>query len=228
MLMSFGEVLTVFALFLAFCSAKRDAELYCGACHVLVDEIDYAIKQIDPRKTIQVGSFRVDPKGDQKTWEIPYARSEVYLTELVETVCERMNQYAQSTNPQTQKKTYVRTSSRNGETLSLSNISMNQDISKALRFACESIIEDFEDDIVKLFSKEGPKLHELQNSLCLDTAELCTEPAAEKQVTKPGENAETAEAETTEAETIETEGTETESSKPEGSQPEAGEIHEDL
>ncbi|XP_035657724.1 protein canopy homolog 2-like [Branchiostoma floridae] len=226
MLMNFGEVLTVLALFWVFCSAKRDAELYCGACHVLVDEIDYAIRQIDPRKTIQVGSFRVDPKGNQKTWEIPYARSEVYLTELVETVCEKMNQYAQSTDPDTQKKSYVRTSSRNGETLSLSNISMNQDISKALRFACESIIEDFEDDMVKLFSKEGPKLHELQNSLCMETAELCSEPASEKQVTKPA--AERAEAETTEAETTETEGTEPENTESEGTQPEATEAREDL
>ncbi|XP_078581131.1 protein canopy homolog 2-like isoform X2 [Branchiostoma floridae x Branchiostoma japonicum] len=160
------------------------------------------------------------------TVEIPYARSEVYLTELVETVCEKMNQYAQSTDPDTQKKSYVRTSSRNGETLSLSNISMNQDISKALRFACESIIEDFEDDMVKLFSKEGPKLHELQNSLCMETAELCSEPASEKQVTKPA--AETAEAETTEAETTETEGTEPENRESDGTQPEATEAREDL
>ncbi|KAI8497082.1 Protein canopy 2 [Branchiostoma belcheri] len=226
MLLNLGEVLAVFSLFLAFCTAKRDPELYCGACHVLLDEIEYEIKQVDPRKTVQVGSFRVDPQGNQKTWEVPLARSEVFLTEVVESICEHMNQYAQSTNPQTQKKSYVRTSSRKGETLTLSNISMNQEISKALRFACESIIEDFEDDIIKLFSKEGPKLHELQNKFCMDTTELCSDPVSEKQVIKP--EAETAEVETTEAETTKTEGAEPETKESEGTQPEATEIHEDL
>ena len=39
-------------------------------CRALVDEVNYAIGKVDPKKTIQVGSFRVDSKGNQGTYEV--------------------------------------------------------------------------------------------------------------------------------------------------------------
>ncbi|GCB63754.1 hypothetical protein scyTo_0013243, partial [Scyliorhinus torazame] len=44
----------------------KDPEVYCGVCRALVAEIDWAIKKVDPKKTIQVGSFRISPDGSQK------------------------------------------------------------------------------------------------------------------------------------------------------------------
>jgi len=31
----------------------------------MVDEVIFSIREVDPKKTLQVGSFRVDPNGDQ-------------------------------------------------------------------------------------------------------------------------------------------------------------------
>ena len=39
-------------------------------CRALVDEINYSISQVDPKQKVQVGSFRVDSKGNQKTYEV--------------------------------------------------------------------------------------------------------------------------------------------------------------
>ena len=37
---------------------------------------------VHPKKTIDVGTFRVDALGDKKTVSVAYARSETYLTEV--------------------------------------------------------------------------------------------------------------------------------------------------
>jgi hypothetical protein len=55
--------------------------------------------------------------------------------EILENVCERMNNYAESTNKETGRKSYIRTSSRTGEAVTLENISMSGDIAKSLKFA---------------------------------------------------------------------------------------------
>lgn len=46
-----------------------------------------------------------------------------------------MNDYAESTDKKTGRKTYVRTSSRTGEAVKLENISMSGEIAKDLKFA---------------------------------------------------------------------------------------------
>lgn len=42
------------------------------ACRALVDEMEWAISQIDPKKMIQTGSFRINPDGSQSVREVTY------------------------------------------------------------------------------------------------------------------------------------------------------------
>lgn len=153
------------------CNNERK-DLYCGVCKIIADEVKWDISQVDPRKTIEVEGFRIDSQGNQQSKSIPYARSETHLAEVLENVCERMNNYAESTDKTTGRKSYIRTSSRNGEAVTLENISLSGDIAKALKFACESVIEDHEDEILEIFKKEGEneveELCERQTELCID------------------------------------------------------------
>lgn len=148
----------------------KDKELYCGVCHVIADELQWEISQVDPRKTLEVESFRVDPRGNQNTKKIQYARSETHLIEQLDNMCEKMNSYAESTDPNTGKKSYIRTSSRSGEAVTLSNVAISGDIAQKLKHACESIIEDYDDDIIASFKKErkDPKKY-----MCRTTTGLC-------------------------------------------------------
>ena len=50
-------------------------------------------------------------------------------------MCEKMNNYAESSDPATGKKSYIRTSSRNGEAVTLSNVAISGDIAKKLKHA---------------------------------------------------------------------------------------------
>ncbi|KAM7439648.1 Protein canopy 2 [Porites harrisoni] len=163
-------VLLAVAFLVSSTLGAKDKELYCGVCHVIADELQWEISQVDPRKMLEIESFRVDPKGNQKTRKIQYARSETHLIEQLDSMCEKMNNYAESSDPATGKKSYIRTSSRNGEAVTLSNVAISGDIAKKLKHACESIIEDYDDDIIATFKKErkDPKKY-----MCRTTTGLC-------------------------------------------------------
>ena len=148
--------IVVFMVVLISCLARaavNNKEVYCAACEVIVDEIDYAISKVDTKKTIQIEGFRVDPQGNQKQKTIPYARSEVHLTEIVENLCSNMNKYAQARDKSTNKLKYIRTEARDGEAITLENVSLSGEISEKLRYVCESIIEEHEEDIISYFKK---------------------------------------------------------------------------
>uniref|UniRef100_A0A3B4WZV5 DUF3456 domain-containing protein n=1 Tax=Seriola lalandi dorsalis TaxID=1841481 RepID=A0A3B4WZV5_SERLL len=47
-------------------SPFTDIHLCFPACKAIVDELNYSISQVDPKKTINVGSFRLNPDGSMK------------------------------------------------------------------------------------------------------------------------------------------------------------------
>ena len=53
--------------------------------------------QIDPKKVVEGGSYRIAGDGSQPgTRNVPYARSQTHLNELIENICEKMEDYAQA------------------------------------------------------------------------------------------------------------------------------------
>uniref|UniRef100_A0A8B9J0P6 Saposin B-type domain-containing protein n=1 Tax=Amazona collaria TaxID=241587 RepID=A0A8B9J0P6_9PSIT len=158
------------ALLLPTACARRSQDLHCGACRALVDELEWEIAQVDPRKTIQVGSFRINPDGSQSVVEVPYARSEAHLTELLERVCEKMQEYGEQLDPGTQRRSYVRVLSRDGTKLELSGVSIHGDVASSLKFACESIAEEYEDELIEFLSHEADNV---KDRLCSKRTDLC-------------------------------------------------------
>ncbi|KAI0207662.1 Canopy-like protein 2 [Lamellibrachia satsuma] len=152
-------------------NARRDKTVNCGACTAMVDEVAWEISQIDPKKTIQVGSFRIDPQGNQKVREVPLATSEAHLTELLENICENMKNYARSVDNVSGQTTYIRTSSRNGKGIRLSNVQISGDTHKSLKFACEGLLEEHEEDIIGLLRNSET---DLLTKICVDMADVCT------------------------------------------------------
>lgn len=160
-------------LMIMLTEAKKDKELYCAVCRALVDEVSYSIGQVDPKKLVQVGSFRIDGKGNQLTKQVPLARSEVHLTELLEGVCEKFKDYSETKNS-AGKTSVVRTASRNGKPISLKNISISSEKQKLIRFACDTILEDHEDEMMAAF-KQYTEQTETEEKICRELAELCSE-----------------------------------------------------
>ncbi|XP_045907957.1 protein canopy-1 isoform X1 [Micropterus dolomieu] len=154
---------------------KRDKVLYCSACKAIVDELNFSISQVDPKKTINVGSFRLNPDGTMEDKKVPLARSETHLHELLDGVCNSMSDYSLHVDPDTQHKQYMRFAPRSSETTGnfpdFKNFQFDgPEASSALKFACETVVEELEDDIISLFSQDVKHVHE---ELCNRVSDYC-------------------------------------------------------
>uniref|UniRef100_A0A9L0JLN4 DUF3456 domain-containing protein n=1 Tax=Equus asinus TaxID=9793 RepID=A0A9L0JLN4_EQUAS len=110
---------------------------------------------------------------------IPLAQSEAFLTDLLDKVCERMNDYKLEEDPVTKKKTFKRFAPRKGDKIykEFKKFYFYSDAYRPLKFACETIIEEYEDEIFSLIAQEA---HYLADKLCSEKSGLCeTAPHAE-------------------------------------------------
>ncbi|XP_029007495.1 protein canopy homolog 2 [Betta splendens] len=151
-------------------AARQGQDIRCGACRALVDEMEWAISQIDPKKMIQTGSFRINPDGSQSIREVPLARSEGNLLELMESVCERMEDYAERRESSTTRKSYIRIKPRDGGAMDLSEAMLDSRVTAGLKFACETIVEQHEDEIIEFFAHETENV---KDKLCSKRTDLC-------------------------------------------------------
>ncbi|XP_036311239.1 protein canopy homolog 2 [Pipistrellus kuhlii] len=167
-----GRLALLLGALLGAAWARTAQDLHCGACRALVDELEWEIAQVDPKKTIQMGSFRINPDGSQSVVEVPYARSEAHLTELLEEVCDRMKEYGEQIDPDTHRNIYIRVVNRNGEPngVNLEGIRIDSDIRGTLKFACETIVEEYEDELIEFFSREADNI---KDKLCSKRTDLC-------------------------------------------------------
>lgn len=72
--------------------------------------------------------------------QIPLARSEGNLLELMEVVCERMEDYGEKTDSSTNRKSYIRVKSRNGEAMDLSEAALDSRVTASLKFAVSRVL----------------------------------------------------------------------------------------
>ncbi|XP_076345594.1 canopy family protein seele isoform X3 [Tachypleus tridentatus] len=154
MVRSYLKLLMLEVLLVCFFGSKTLAsqDIKCLVCQTMVDEIVKAVELEDPRKTIQVGSFRIQPDGSQKQAQVPYVASETHLHELFDGLCEKFDDYAQATHKETKELALLNLSEQIA-LLSNYNIVPDPDLNKSLKTACESIIGDFEDDLMMLLHK---------------------------------------------------------------------------
>jgi len=144
----------------------------CGACMMLVSELEHGISLIDPRKKIEVGSFRVDPKGNQRGLsEISFSRSEAHIYELLDNVCEKYKDYATAVNPATGKQVYVRTKDYDNKQYRLPGSDSSSKVQSRLNSACHSVLDDHEETLVKFLSNAAT---DPVREFCHVQAELCS------------------------------------------------------
>lgn len=159
-----------------FCShveGKRDPITYCGACRALVDELQHEIRKVNPSKTIDVGSFRISPDGTQVQNKVALVKSEVYLTEVLESICEKMDDYSLYYDPKTKEKSFKRFAPRDSEdlpSLDFNNFQFNPADGSPLKFACERVVEEHDEEILSLVTQEASNF---AYKLCTEIAGFC-------------------------------------------------------
>ncbi|KAK3098470.1 hypothetical protein FSP39_019762 [Pinctada imbricata] len=73
--------------------------------------------------------------------------------------------------------------SRDNKPLVLKDISITHDGMKLITFACDTIVEEYEDDMMALFRKNPS---DVDKQICVDTAEVCTDDDMNVPMPEPG------------------------------------------
>ncbi|XP_053265977.1 protein canopy homolog 1 isoform X1 [Podarcis raffonei] len=162
-------------LFSDTAKGQRDPELFCGACKALADELAYDIKKIGPKRTVNSGTFRLNPDGTRGKKKVAFTKSETFLTDVLEKICDRMNDYQLQDDPVTNKKIFKRYAPRKDEPIyaEYKKYFFYSDAYKPLKYACETIIEQYEDEIYSLIAQEADFL---ADKLCIEKSGLCPNP----------------------------------------------------
>jgi len=163
-------------------NVKFDSKtLKCLVCRATVSEYAWAVLRVDPKKMIDTGTWRIDEKGENKRQVIPYARSQTHLMEVSENVCkENFEEYAQATWKKNGKPTIIRLQTHTGNMnpdMGKVDIVPDDDLNKNLKFHCESIIEDAEDDFLEVFADQSKdiesSINEFSDEICQKRKSYC-------------------------------------------------------
>ncbi|KAJ4936579.1 hypothetical protein JOQ06_001168, partial [Pogonophryne albipinna] len=111
----------------------------------------------------------------QLVFRLQQSLLETHLSELLEEVCNSMNDYALHVDPDTQHKQYRRFAPRSGgapgDFPDFNHFQFDgPDASNALKFACETLVDDLEDEIILLFRRDTEHVSE---ELCSRVSDYC-------------------------------------------------------
>ncbi|XKL60910.1 hypothetical protein PGB90_007967 [Kerria lacca] len=148
-------------------------EVKCLICTRIIEEIQKNISKVDAKKMINVGGFRLDDEGNYSEKVVPYMRSEIFLTELMDNICNKMEDYVTATFKKDGKLTVISLLSEDGQMNPLiSEVDVVQDPekNKSLKYYCEDIIDEHNDVFMNEFSKESD---DIITKICSHTAQFC-------------------------------------------------------
>lgn len=103
------------------------------------------------------------------------------MTELLEKICDEFKDYAQARHKETNKIEVIKLVEDGKMNPRFGEYEMIQDpeLNKGVQYHCESIIEDFEDDIMEFFLKKSSAEdgfedeEKLKENFCLSSTKIC-------------------------------------------------------
>lgn len=149
-------------------------EVRCLVCRAVVDEMDKIIEKVNPNRKVEIGNYRLDSYGNNQLKKVPYARSELHLTEVMETVCNKMDDYVRARSKEDQSLTLLKLVTDDGQMnplMSEVDVVQDSDLNKSLKFYCEGIVEEYEEPILKLYADHAENM---KTRLCVDSTQLCS------------------------------------------------------
>lgn len=166
-------------LFSVVSYAKIDsANLMCLVCRASIGELENSISQINPNRMVDVGNYRLDESGNIHQSKIPLAKSQVHLSELLDTLCKAMSDYVRVRYKATQKLAVMQmmVDGKMNSEFSKTDFVTDDDLNKSVEFYCDGLMGENEDYIVDLYSKfKGAGLPDGKTELCHNHLKLCQE-----------------------------------------------------
>ncbi|XP_045483347.1 protein seele [Harmonia axyridis] len=145
-------------------------ELKCLVCEQSINEMKQAINSIDPSKKVDVGGYHLDADGNYRSSKvISAAQSEVLLSEMIDQICDKMENYVRATWKSNGTLTLLNLLDSSGamnSKMSEVDIIQDDDLNKSLQYYCSSIMEENEDAVIEYFRDNKDGLICSQIGLC--------------------------------------------------------------
>ncbi|XP_050539245.1 protein seele-like [Daktulosphaira vitifoliae] len=153
--------------------AVSTSELKCEVCCRLVELIQKNVSSVDPSRVVQVLNFRLDENGNNPSNIVPLSRSQIYLSEVMDSVCKQMSDYVRATFKENGTLTVMPLvlDGKMNPLMSEVDVIQDSDLNKSLEYYCDDIVDDIADDIYKIMKSENNK--NVVDAICTDTVNLC-------------------------------------------------------
>ncbi|CAA2959867.1 canopy homolog 1 isoform X2 [Olea europaea subsp. europaea] len=158
----------LFAIFVIFASSVYCIDDKCAACNAIAEELERGLMKEKPRNHLDM-RHRLDSNGQRQGKLIDYRVSELRVVELLDGLCEKMQDY---TLDKVDKSSKVWIKVNNWDNLKTSKQEARAH-SKDISTFCGRLLEETEDDFSELIKKGSIKVGEVGKVLCQDLGRYC-------------------------------------------------------
>ncbi|CAK9180329.1 unnamed protein product [Ilex paraguariensis] len=151
-------------LYTVFCIDDK-----CAACNAVAEELERGLLNEKPRNHLDM-RHRLDPHGQRKGKVIDYRVSELRVVELLDGLCEKMQDY---TLEKVDSSGHVWIKVNNWDNLT-TNKQEARAHSKDISTYCGRLLEESEDELAELIKKGSVKVGDVSTVLCQDLSNHCS------------------------------------------------------
>ncbi|XP_030527334.1 protein seele isoform X2 [Rhodamnia argentea] len=155
---------------LAVFSLAQSIDDKCAACNAVAGELEIGLSNEKPRNHLDM-RHRLDSKGQREGKLIDYKVSELRVVELLDGLCEKMQDYTLEKRDSTQLE-WVKVD--DWDQL-MTNKQEARAHSKAMSTYCGRLLEETEDELAKLIRQGSVKVGGVTKVLCQDLSKHCSQ-----------------------------------------------------
>lgn len=160
-----GSITWLVMLFVIF-SVAACIEDKCAACNAVAEELELQLLKEKPRNHLDM-RHRLDSKGQRKGKVIDYRVSELRVVELLDGLCETMQDYTLEKADSTH---WIKVGN-------FDNLTDKQEAkahAKAISSYCGRLLEQTEDELAELIKQGSLKVGDVGKVLCQDLSRHCS------------------------------------------------------
>ncbi|XP_057469204.1 uncharacterized protein LOC130758351 isoform X1 [Actinidia eriantha] len=154
---------------LAILSIAASLDDKCAACNAVAGELELGLSHEKPRNHLDM-RHRLDSKGQRKGKVIDYRVSELRVVELLDGLCEKMQDYTLKKIDST-KQEWVKVNDWDNLTTDKQEA---RAYSKDISTYCGRLLEETEDELAESIKKGSVKVGEVSKVLCQDLSKHCS------------------------------------------------------
>ncbi|XP_057489989.1 uncharacterized protein LOC130775991 [Actinidia eriantha] len=155
---------------LSILSVAASIDDKCAACNAVAEELELGLSNEKPRNHLDM-RHRLDSKGQRKGKVIDYRVSELRVVELLDGLCEKMQDYTLKKIDST-KQEWVKVDDWDKLTTDKQEA---RAYSKDISTYCGRLLEETEDELAESIKKGSVKVGEVSKVLCQDLSKHCSQ-----------------------------------------------------